>query len=266
MVIVHTRTTEGTCTIINIYNDCKHDHTLKELERFLANNIGRLHPEECNHMIWLGDFNCHHLLWDKECNNHLFTNVALESVQKVLTLLADYSMSQALPKDIPTLQLSSTGNWMRPDNVFFMEHKLDLLTLCNTNPDNRGPNTDHLPILTKLDMSLAAASVLPAQNYREVDWKKFNTKLKLKSELDQLSPPKILATKDMFQKTARDLEAALNCTMTDQVPRSCPHPHSKRWWTKDLTNLQNELKMLSKASHSFRAVPDHPSHRLQKEK
>lgn len=94
MVIVHTRTTEGTCTIINIYND----HTLKELERFLANNIGRLHLEECNHMIWLGDFNCHHLLWDKECNNHLFTNVALESVQKVLTLLADYSMSQALPK------------------------------------------------------------------------------------------------------------------------------------------------------------------------
>ena len=145
-----------------------------------------------------------------------------------------------------------------------MEHTLDLLTLCNTDPDNRGPNTDHLPVLTKLDMSLAATPVLPTQNYREVDWKKLN--VKLKSELDQLGPPKILATKDMFQKAAKDLEDALKCTIVDQVPRSRPHPHSKRWWTKDLTKLRNELKTLSKASHSFRAIPDHPSHRLRKEK
>ena len=147
-------------------------------------------------MLWLGDFNQHHPLWDEECNNHLFTTTALNSSQKILTLLADYGMTQALPKDVPTLQSSSTGNWTRPDNVFCMEHMLTPLILCNTDPENRGPNTDHLPVLTKLDMSLASTSVLPTQNYKEVDWKKFNTKLKV--ELDQIGPPKIVMTKDVF--------------------------------------------------------------------
>ena len=213
IVIVCTRTTEGMCTIVNVYNDCKHDRTLEELERFLATNIGRLHLKEHDHMIWLSDFNRHHPLWDEERNNHLFTNMALDLAQKVLTLLADYGMSQALPKDIPTLQLSSTGNWTQQDNVFCTEHTLDLLTLCNTEPDNRGPNTNHLPVLTKLDMSLAATPVLPAQNYKEIDWKKLN--VKLKSKLDQLGPPQILATKDMFQKAAKDLEDALKHTIVD---------------------------------------------------
>jgi len=54
--------------------------------------------------------------------------------------------------------------------------------------------------------------------------------------------------------------------VAEEVPKTHPHPHNKRWWTKDLTKLQNDLKMLSKASHSFRAVPDHPSHRMRKEK
>jgi len=264
VVIVRTKTSLGACTVVNVYNDCKHDRTLEEIERFLAANISKLRPEERDHMIWLGDFNRHHPLWDEERNNHLFTTTALSSSQKILTLLADYGMTQALPKDIPTLQSSSTGNWTRPDNVFCTEHMLDPLTLCNTDPENRGPNTDHLPVLTKLDMSLVAAPTLPTQNYREVDWKEFNTRLK--TELDRMGPPGILATKDAFQKAAKDLEDALKRTVADQVPKTRPHPHSKRWWTKDLTNLRNELKTLSKASHSFRALPDHPSHRLRKEK
>ena len=203
-------------------------------------------------------------MWDEERNNHLFTAAALESSQKVLALLADYGMSQALPKDIPTLQSSSSGNWTRPDNVFCTEHTLDVLALCNTDPENRGPNTDHLPVLTKLDLSLTATAVLPAQNYREVDWKKFNTKLK--TELAKLGPPRLLVTKDDFQKAAKGLENAVKQTVKSEVPETRPHPHSKRWWTKDLTKLRKELKMLSKASHSFRAVQGHPSHRLRKEK
>ncbi|KIM60309.1 hypothetical protein SCLCIDRAFT_73015, partial [Scleroderma citrinum Foug A] len=35
VVIICTRTTEGTCTIVNVYNNCKHDRTLEELERSL---------------------------------------------------------------------------------------------------------------------------------------------------------------------------------------------------------------------------------------
>jgi len=62
-------------------------------------------------MMWLGDFNRHHPFWDEERNDHLFMMAALVSSQKILDLLADYSMTQTLPKDTPTLQASSTGNW-----------------------------------------------------------------------------------------------------------------------------------------------------------
>jgi len=191
-------------------------------------------------MIWLGDFNPHHPLWDKERNNHLFTAAALESSQKVLTILADHSMSQALPKDIPTLQSSSTGNWTQLDNIFCTKHTLDILTLCNTNPENRGPNTDHLQVLTKLDMSLTAVSVLPAQNYREVDWKKFNTKLK--SELEQIGPPWKLATKDELQRAAEGLEEALKQTVATEDSSHAHIPIARDGGQKTSPNSRTNLK------------------------
>jgi len=203
-------------------------------------------------------------LWDEEQNNHFFTTATLASSQKILDLLADYSMTQTLPKDTPTLQASSTGNWTRPDNMFCMEHTSEYLALCNTDLDNRGPNMDHLPILTKLDLIVSAAPSLPALNYREVDWKKFNNKLKVK--LGCIGPSRLLATREEFQEAARGLEGALQNTVAEEVPKTRLHLHKKRWWTKDLTKLHNDLKMLSKASHSFRAIPDHPSHRMRKEK
>ena len=264
VVVLHIKTAEGTCTIANIYNDCTHDHTLEELEHFLTTGITRLRPQERDHMVWLGDFNHHHPLWDEEWNNHLFTTTVLASSQKVLDLLADYGMTQALPKDLPTLQSSSTGNWTWPNNVFCTEHTSEYLTLCNTDPDNRGPNTDHLPILTKFDMTVTAVPLVPMLNYRETNWKKFNGKLK--AELGQLGPPAVLATRDEFQTTAKDLKAILSKVVLEEVPVTRPHPHNKRWWTKDLTKFRNDLKTLSKASHSFRAVPDHPSHRMRREK
>jgi len=264
VVILRIRTANGMCTIANIYNDCTHDRTLEELSRFLVTGIAKLCPEERDHMVWLGDFNRHHPLWDEERNNHLFTTAALALSQKILDLLADYGMTQTLPKDTPTLQASSTGNWTRPDNVFCTEHTSEYLALCNTDPDNRGPNTDHLLILTKLDLAVSATPSLPTLNYREVDWKKFNNKLK--AELSQIGPSRLLATREEFQEAARGLEGALRNTVAEEVPKTRPHPHNKRWWTKDLTKLRNDLKVLSKASHSFRAVPDHPSHRMRKEK
>lgn len=227
IVILHIKTADGICTIVNIYNDGTHNHTLEELDRFLATNIARLCPEEQDHMVWLGDFNCHHPLWDEERNDHLFTPTALALAQKILDLMANYGMTQTLPKDIPTLQASSMGNWTRLNNVFCTEHTSDYLTLCNTDLDNRGPNMDHLPILTKFDMTVTAASSIPTLNYREVDWKKFNNRLK--AELGQLGPPKLLATEDEFQTAAKGLEGALSNTVLEEVPKTCPHPHNKRW-------------------------------------
>ncbi|KAI6017996.1 hypothetical protein BKA83DRAFT_4058745, partial [Pisolithus microcarpus] len=97
-------------------------------------------------------------------------------------------------------------------------------------------------------------------NYREVDWEKFNQRLN--AELDTIGPPRVLASKEEFQRAARNVDLALQRTIDSEVPRTCPNPHRKHWWNRDLTKMRNDLKMLSKTSYAFRALPDHTSHRL----
>ncbi|KAI6020724.1 hypothetical protein PISMIDRAFT_94217 [Pisolithus microcarpus 441] len=173
-------------------------------------------------------------------------------------------MMQLLPKDIPTLQVSSSRNWTWPDNVFGTKIMAEWVMSCVTSPKDQGPNTDHLPILTQVDLSITMLTSQPNQNYREVDWIRFNRRLK--AELKTLGPPRILASKGEFQASACGIKQALQCTTEAEVPQTQPHPHRKRWWNSDLTKLCNDLKMLSKALYTFRALPNHPRHRLQKEK
>ena len=258
VVITQIQTSQGLCTIINIYNDGKNDDTLVAMELFLANNIRALRPRDDDHLLWLGDFNRHHPLWDEDRNNHLFTPAALASSQKILDILADYGLTQLLPKDIPTLQSTSSRNWTRPDNVFATEHTCLSLISCNTNPEGRGPNTDHVPIITVLDMSTLESSNTPSWNYRAVDWQQFNATLN--KELQKIDPPRVIATKEDFQRVAKQFDETLRRTVELAVPRTRPHPHQKRWWTKELTTLMDELKRLCKAAYKFRALPDHPVH------
>ena len=258
VVITQIQTSQGLCTIINIYNNGKNDDTLEAIELFLVSNIRTLRPNDNDHLLWIGDFNRHHPLWDENRNNHLFTPAALASSQKILDILADYGLTQLLPKDIPTLQSTSSRNWTRPDNVFASEHTCLSLISCDTDPENRGPNTDHIPIITILDMSTPESVNTPSWNYRAVDWQQFNSVLG--KELQKIDPPRVIATKEEFQRAAKQFDEALRRTVELAVPKTKPHPHQKRWWTRELTMLMDELKRLRKLAYKFRALPDHPVH------
>ena len=207
VVITQFTGTQETCTIFNIYNNSTNNRTIEQLEHFLATSIREVCPSESDHMFWLGDFNRHHPLWDEERNSHLLTRAALNNAQKLLDLVADYSMSQALPKDLPTLKSSSMGNWTRPDNIFCMNHSLETLMLCITDPDQRGPKTDHVPILTHLDLNIPLAPDSDFRNYCDVDWGEFDKYLC--DLLSKLPPPHQIEMKEDFQRTARELDEAL---------------------------------------------------------
>ena len=264
VVIVQLSTSQGLCTIFNIYNDCKNDNTISAIEQFMLEHVASVRPNPQDHMVWLGDFNRHHPLWDESSNSHLFTSLALTAAQKLIDLLADYGLTQILPRNKPTLQSSSSKNWTRPDNVFCTEHTCSTLVSCDTDPDRRGPNTNHLPILTQFDMSLAQAEQTPSRNYREVDWKAFNKTLD--KALAKHAPPQLIATKEEFHLYTHHLDEALRSTVESCVPTSRPHPHQKRWWTKDLTRLSEELKHMRKLAYKFRTTPSHECHGLLKEK
>jgi hypothetical protein len=108
----------GIIHIINIYNDCEHNGSLEVVKEYMRGRVREQVEGGRVRYIWLGDFNRHHPLWDEERNAHLFTTAALEATQPLLNMIARYSMKMALPKDIPTLEASSTKNYTWVDNVF----------------------------------------------------------------------------------------------------------------------------------------------------
>src|SRR5882724_6908249 len=106
--------------------------------------MGHLAVRPVEHMVLLGDLNLHHPLWDEECNVHLFTRSDLEKSQVLIDVLAEFDLQMVLPKDTPTLQMLSTGNFMRPDNVFVSLLIMGNLIPCSTLQGERPARPDHL--------------------------------------------------------------------------------------------------------------------------
>lgn len=95
-------------------------------------------------------------------------------------------------------------------------------------------------------------------NYRETDWDEFKDLLTV--ELDKISPARPLVTDEEFQHAVRALTDAIQRTVEQKVPKLKPNPHSKCWWTKDLTFLRQEVAKLSHLSYKLCNDPDHPCH------
>lgn len=153
----------GYLDIFNIYNDCNHSRSLSALEKTLqrlselrssrhANTHNTDEPQ--HHAMWLGDFNRHHPLWDEERNHHLFTRSNLDKAQTLIDLLTTYDMRMILPKGLPTLEALALKNYTRPDNVFCTDELEGAVTQCMTLPEQHPVCTDHIPVLTTLDLQV----------------------------------------------------------------------------------------------------------------
>lgn len=245
-------------TLINVYNDCTKQDTEDALARFLASEAEAVQPSPDDHVVWLGDFNRHHPLWDDDANSQLFSREALSRAQPLIDLLEEHDMVMALPKGVPTLQLLNSKNWTRPDNVFCTEQTLDLFIRCETDPSNRGPKTDHVPILSVLDLATMRAAPEPRRNFRNTDWEDFNRALQ--TRLHALGPPTVLATVEEFQTATRNLTHVIQETIDDKVPICRPSPYAKRWWNSELSALRSGLSRLSREAYKHRHHPHHPTH------
>ena len=167
-------------------------------------------------------------------------------------------MVMLLLKGIPTLQTMVTKNWTRVDNVFAMHNTEHLVVACNTDPRQRGPGTDHVPVLTTLDLEIPAAAAISRRNFRAVDWSKFRQMLT--DQLDKIPGPRTLLNESQFQEVVDDLMTALQAAIEHAVPLSKPSPHLRRWWNDELSRLKKEMNRFASASYRYRAVADHPSH------
>lgn len=111
-------------------------------------------------------------------DNHLFMYENLTKAQIIIDLQVKYSMHQSLPKGIPTLVSTNSGNYTRSDNIFISERLANQILTCMTEPALRPAKVDHIPIKTIINATIQTEHHKPRHNCNKTDWIKFECKLK----------------------------------------------------------------------------------------
>ena len=250
----------GKLTIVNVYNDCENDETIRLLSEFHRRNQAEVERTGAGtaHVLWLGDFNRHHPYWDDPNDTRLFTTEATNAAEKLIEAVADAGLELALPSGIPTHKHNVTKKWSRVDQVFVSDHSENAIITCDTQIDQWGINTDHLPILTIMNLSAEIKEASEIPNFREVDWDEFRKGLK--TQLDKLPPAAPINTQRQLDTNCEDLTKAIQKTINSQVPTSTITSKSKRWWTKELTQLRRAANRLGRQSYKRRLDEDHTVH------
>ena len=250
----------GKITIFNIYNDCEHNNTIVKLTKYHRTHneelMGTLETQDRHHVLWVGDFNRHHPYWDAPENNGLFTRGALEQAEMLIQTLAEFGLEMALAAGTPTHEHYVTKRWSRLDQVFTTEHTLEAIEHCEALPEEQGINTDHFPIVTSLNLSLALAPKKEIRNYREVEWETFRDKLK--SKISGWGIPKFIKTQSELNKICTELTSAIQETIEEEVPKAKIGPHAKRWWTKELTGLRQDMLKTQRRACKLRGDANNP--------
>ncbi|KAF8579195.1 hypothetical protein K439DRAFT_1525740 [Ramaria rubella] len=129
---------------------------------------------------------------------------------------------------------------MRPDNVFCSEEMFGLFISCKTYPDLRPPCADHFPIESVIDVSVPTSNLLPGKNWRQVDWPAFQSALQ--EQLNALPAPSPITSREEFDARYSALMAAIDRVTAKHVPDSKHCPHTKRWWTKELSQAKGAMR------------------------
>ena len=165
----------------------------------------------------------------------------------------------ALLRDTPTLEARNTGNWTRPDNVWRNADSPSPFISCNVVPALRPACTDH-PIISVIDLTYIPNRPENRFNYKNIDWEDYKNVLMTNlTEVATLLSNPIETTRPI--ETATDLLFdAINKTTREVVPLIKITPHTKRWWTKELTLLRKTRNRASAEHYKWRGLPGHPSH------
>ena len=227
----------GRITILNIYNDGNNNETINQLKQFHRTKLdtGNQSKERTAHAMWVGDFNHHHPHWDNPSNTRLFTEEALKAAEVLIEAVVSLGMDLILPSGIPTHCHYVMKKWSWLDQVFLSDHSLDLVEVCNTETCFRSIKMDHLPVVTQLNLSIPAAQTTNFRNFRDVDWEEFRNSLKI--QLARLEQPGPIMNQEQLDRNCKELTAAIQAAIEDKVPKTELCSKSKRWWTKELTQM-----------------------------
>jgi len=182
----------------------------------------------------------------------------MEAAKPLIEAVAEAGLELALPRGIPTYCHSITKCWTRLDHVFISEESLGVLITCNTLTDHRGINTDHIPILTELNLGVAIKAAKPIPNFKDVDWDKF-----CKTLVNFLGPAQLveqITSQRQLDKRCSSLTEAIQNMIREQVPVTAITSKSKHWWTRELIQMQKQANLSGRQSFLYCNEPEHAVH------
>ncbi|EUC61565.1 reverse transcriptase from transposon X-element protein, putative [Rhizoctonia solani AG-3 Rhs1AP] len=228
---IEIQTQMGNVQILNVYNDSNPKWT--DTTDILDSHMQATPPDV--HTILLGDFNRHHPNWDDPSNEDLLTDQYIEAADPLVQLLSDHDLRMILPEHIPTHKHFVSKRHSRLDNVFASDAISDLVIECNAHPDRQPIKTDHFPIITKFNFTCEKAKTVLRRNFEKTDWSKFDKVLR--DNLKEL-PTGIIETSVELDSRLDTLTKSISATIGEIVPEAKITQYSKRWWTKELTELR----------------------------
>ena len=199
----------GKITIFNIYNDGNNNKTINLLKLFHRTRPDVMNQAEAGaaHILWLGDFNWHHPHWDNPNDTRLFTEGALKAAEILIEAVALLGLDLILPSGIPMHHHHIMKKWSHLDQVFISDHSVDLVEVCNMETCFCSIKTDHLPIITQLNMATPTAPSSSFHNFQDVDWIDFHNNLE--GHLNHLEKPKKIENQEQLDKSCKELTVAL---------------------------------------------------------
>ena len=206
--------------------------------------IGNDATANAAHVVWVGDFNRHHPAWDRPEDSHLFTRELLKAAETLITATMELRLDMVLLVGIPTHHHYVTKKWFRLDQVFVTESTINTIISCKAKPNDKGLNTDHIPIVTRLDMSLGRTPEMTTNNYRNVDWEKFWETLQ--GKLQEFGVPNRIKDQAVLNRECEQLMIALQETTRKEVPITDVCPKLKRWLAREIRALKTYFRKLGR--------------------
>jgi hypothetical protein len=215
--------------IINVYNPCDQS-IIPELHNYLRDNIN---IDDYDMVIVGGDFNSHHPVW-----NPVSYTRHDEDANALVDMMAELGLQLLLPPG--TVTYPNAGTTI--DLIWGSNEVVNRTITCQI-AEKHDHGSDHLPIETTIALQMEEPHSLPPYNYAKTNWKELDNKLKL--YLPNLVTFKGKAmTEAVIDDFAEQLVQAITKAVQETTPRKRPSPHSKRWWTKELSSLRKEANRL----------------------
>ena len=93
-----------------------------------------------------------------------------------------------------------------------------------------------------------------------MDWDTYNERLNTEINESAAALLSLITTIKNLEQVTNQLFEAINKTTREVAPPIKITPHTKRWWTKELSSLHISRNRASAEHFKWRGLPEHPSH------